>query len=215
MTPANGNSPAAAAAARRPPTAWSWCVTWQDTGADLDQAGDEPLMLARQLDGVAVLAAGSRFLAGRLAETQFGCTVHLLDDGFQHFDLLAAPPISSSSRAKMSTARLRCRPVTCASRSTARRAQPTPSSRSTTPARLPGWPPMTRRRARRRPGARHHERTRLRGVGNRVAGIFLPPCAMAGGPWRASRRFAIATATRAPMSPPSPRARRAPPAQPG
>ena len=55
--------------------------------ADLDRAGDEPLMLARQLDGVAVLAAGSRFLAGRLAETQFGCTVHLLDDGFQHFDL--------------------------------------------------------------------------------------------------------------------------------
>jgi tetraacyldisaccharide 4'-kinase len=55
--------------------------------ADLDRAGDEPLMLARQLDGVAVLASGSRFLAGRLAETQFGCTVHLLDDGFQHFDL--------------------------------------------------------------------------------------------------------------------------------
>jgi tetraacyldisaccharide 4'-kinase len=31
--------------------------------------------------------SSSRFLAGRLAETQFGCTVHLLDDGFQHFDL--------------------------------------------------------------------------------------------------------------------------------
>lgn len=55
--------------------------------ADLDRSGDEPLMLARALDGVAVLVAGSRFLAGRLAETQFGCTVHLLDDGFQHFDL--------------------------------------------------------------------------------------------------------------------------------
>lgn len=55
--------------------------------ADLDRAGDEPLMLARQLDGVAVLVSSSRFLAGRLAETQFGCTVHLLDDGFQHFDL--------------------------------------------------------------------------------------------------------------------------------
>lgn len=55
--------------------------------ADLDRAGDEPLMLARALDGVAVLVSASRFLAGRLAETQLGCTVHVLDDGFQHFDL--------------------------------------------------------------------------------------------------------------------------------
>jgi tetraacyldisaccharide 4'-kinase len=55
--------------------------------ADLDRAGDEPLMLARRLDGVAVLASSSRYLAGRLAEHHFGCTVHVLDDGFQHFDL--------------------------------------------------------------------------------------------------------------------------------
>lgn len=55
--------------------------------ADLDRAGDEPLMLARRLDGVAVLAASSRYLAGRLAEHHFGSTVHVLDDGFQHFDL--------------------------------------------------------------------------------------------------------------------------------
>jgi tetraacyldisaccharide 4'-kinase len=55
--------------------------------ADLDRSGDEPLMLARQLDGVAVLAASNRFLAGRLAECRLGCTVHVLDDGFQHFDL--------------------------------------------------------------------------------------------------------------------------------
>jgi tetraacyldisaccharide 4'-kinase len=55
--------------------------------ADLDRAGDEPLMLARALDGVAVLVSSSRYLAGRLAETHFGCTVHVLDDGFQHFDL--------------------------------------------------------------------------------------------------------------------------------
>jgi tetraacyldisaccharide 4'-kinase len=55
--------------------------------ADLNRAGDEPLMLARQLDGVAVLASSSRYLAGRLAEHHFGCTVHVLDDGFQHFDL--------------------------------------------------------------------------------------------------------------------------------
>jgi tetraacyldisaccharide 4'-kinase len=55
--------------------------------ADLDRAGDEPLMLARRLEGVAVLASSSRYLAGRLAEHHFGCTVHVLDDGFQHFDL--------------------------------------------------------------------------------------------------------------------------------
>jgi tetraacyldisaccharide 4'-kinase len=55
--------------------------------ADLDRAGDEPLMLARRLEGVAILAASSRYLAGRLAEHHFGCTVHVLDDGFQHFDL--------------------------------------------------------------------------------------------------------------------------------
>ena len=55
--------------------------------ADLDRSGDEPLMLARRLDGVSVLVCASRFLAGRLAEHHFGCTVHVLDDGFQHFDL--------------------------------------------------------------------------------------------------------------------------------
>jgi tetraacyldisaccharide 4'-kinase len=54
---------------------------------DVERSGDEPLMLARQLDGVAVLVSSARYLAGRLAETQFGCTVHVLDDGFQHFDL--------------------------------------------------------------------------------------------------------------------------------
>ena len=55
--------------------------------ADLDRSGDEPLMLARRLDGVSVLVCSSRYLAGRLAEHHFGCTVHVLDDGFQHFDL--------------------------------------------------------------------------------------------------------------------------------
>ena len=55
--------------------------------ADLDRAGDEPLMLARQLDGVSVLVSPDRYLAGRLAEHHFGATVHLLDDGFQHLTL--------------------------------------------------------------------------------------------------------------------------------
>ena len=55
--------------------------------ADLDTAGDEPLMLARALPGVAVLVGADRHLSGVLAERQLGVTVHLLDDGFQHFEL--------------------------------------------------------------------------------------------------------------------------------
>jgi tetraacyldisaccharide 4'-kinase len=55
--------------------------------ADLDRAGDEPLMLARQLPAVPVLVSADRYLAGLLAERRFGCTVHVLDDGFQHFQL--------------------------------------------------------------------------------------------------------------------------------
>lgn len=55
--------------------------------ADLESAGDEPLMLARQLDGVSVLACSSRYLAGRLAERHLNSTVHVLDDGFQHLAL--------------------------------------------------------------------------------------------------------------------------------
>ena len=55
--------------------------------APLDTAGDEPLMLARALPGVPVLVGADRYLSGRLAERRFGATVHLLDDGFQHFPL--------------------------------------------------------------------------------------------------------------------------------
>ena len=54
---------------------------------DLATAGDEPWMLAQALDGVAVVVAADRYLAGRLAETHLGATVHLLDDGFQHLQL--------------------------------------------------------------------------------------------------------------------------------
>ena len=53
--------------------------------ADVDRAGDEPLMLARQLPTVPVLVSADRYLAGLLAERRLGCTVHVLDDGFQHF----------------------------------------------------------------------------------------------------------------------------------
>ena len=55
--------------------------------ADLPRAGDEPLMLARQLPGASVLVCEDRYLAGRLAEHHLGATVHILDDGLQHLHL--------------------------------------------------------------------------------------------------------------------------------
>jgi tetraacyldisaccharide 4'-kinase len=53
----------------------------------VERSGDEPQMLARALPGTPVLVSPDRHLAGRLAERRFGCTVHILDDGFQHLQL--------------------------------------------------------------------------------------------------------------------------------
>jgi tetraacyldisaccharide 4'-kinase len=53
----------------------------------VERSGDEPLMLARALPGTPVLVSPDRYLAGRLAEQRFGCTVLILDDGFQHLQL--------------------------------------------------------------------------------------------------------------------------------
>lgn len=55
--------------------------------ADVDVAGDEPRMLAERLDGISVVVGRDRYLAGHLAETRLGATVHVLDDGFQHLGL--------------------------------------------------------------------------------------------------------------------------------
>lgn len=72
--------------------------------ADVAHAGDEPMLLARALPGVPVLVCADRYLAGRLAETAFGVTVHLLDDGFQHvrlarnLDLLLVDPLDLDDR---------------------------------------------------------------------------------------------------------------------
>lgn len=52
----------------------------------LAESGDEPLMLAQSLPGAAVVVAADRFVAGTAAE-QLGCTIHVLDDGFQHVQL--------------------------------------------------------------------------------------------------------------------------------
>jgi len=57
--------------------------------ACVDESGDEPLMLARALqhDGVVVVVGADRYVSGLLAENRLGATVHILDDGFQHFGL--------------------------------------------------------------------------------------------------------------------------------
>jgi tetraacyldisaccharide 4'-kinase len=60
----------------------------QGVRTDVAHAGDEPYMLARAVPGAAVVVCPSRYLAGRLAESQLGCTVHVLDDGFQHLSLM-------------------------------------------------------------------------------------------------------------------------------
>jgi tetraacyldisaccharide 4'-kinase len=53
----------------------------------VERSGDEPQMLARTLPGVPVIVCPDRHLAGTIAERRFGCTVHLLDDGYQHLQL--------------------------------------------------------------------------------------------------------------------------------
>jgi tetraacyldisaccharide 4'-kinase len=81
--------------------------------ADLDRAGDEPLMLARQLPAVPVLVSADRYLAGAIAERKLGATVHLLDDGFQHFqlerdvDLVLMAPDEIHKAATLPSGRLR------------------------------------------------------------------------------------------------------------
>ena len=55
--------------------------------ADLATSGDEPLMIARSVREAVVVVDPDRYRAGTLAESRLGCTVHLLDDGFQHVRL--------------------------------------------------------------------------------------------------------------------------------
>jgi tetraacyldisaccharide 4'-kinase len=74
--------------AREAPTSGVTVVSdGQSVQAQLEQAGDEALMLARSLPGVAVLVGADRHESGTLAEQRFKATVHILDDGFQHLQL--------------------------------------------------------------------------------------------------------------------------------
>ena len=81
--------------------------------ADLDEAGDEPLMLARALPGVSVLVGADRYLSGRLAERRLGATVHLLDDGFQHLELARDNDPQAAGLRGRSCRTSRCPPAGC------------------------------------------------------------------------------------------------------
>jgi len=53
----------------------------------VSRSGDEPQLLGRTVSGVPVLVSSDRYIAGVFAERQFGVTVSILDDGFQHVQL--------------------------------------------------------------------------------------------------------------------------------
>ncbi len=55
--------------------------------ADARASGDEPVMLARRLPSVPVVAAADRASAARKAVEDFGADCLVLDDGFQHLRL--------------------------------------------------------------------------------------------------------------------------------
>ena len=54
---------------------------------DSKYAGDEPFMLARNLDGVSVVVDKDRVKSGRFAVKHLGADTLLLDDGMQYLDL--------------------------------------------------------------------------------------------------------------------------------
>lgn len=55
--------------------------------ATANEAGDEPLLLAKALPGVPVVLSKRRYPAGMYASKKFGSDFFVLDDGFQHMAL--------------------------------------------------------------------------------------------------------------------------------
>jgi tetraacyldisaccharide 4'-kinase len=66
---------------------WLLVSDGQRVCATAAEAGDEPVMLARQLPGVVVAVGRRRARVGLILEQRFGPLVHVLDDGFQHLAL--------------------------------------------------------------------------------------------------------------------------------
>jgi len=59
----------------------------QGVHAGPEEAGDEPVMLARAVPGIVVAVGRRRDRVGRAVEQRFGSRVYVLDDGFQHLRL--------------------------------------------------------------------------------------------------------------------------------
>ncbi len=74
--------------------------------ADLDRAGDEPLMLAQAIPRAIVAVCEDRHLAGVLAERRLGATVHVLDDGFQHLMLTRDLDVLVTARGEIANGRV-------------------------------------------------------------------------------------------------------------
>ena len=55
--------------------------------ADSRLAGDEPVLLAREVPGSPVVLSRKRYLAGMYAHKTFGSGFYIIDDGFQHMQL--------------------------------------------------------------------------------------------------------------------------------
>lgn len=53
-----------------------------------ETGGDEACLMARSLPGIPVLIGQNRAASGRVAEETFGAEILLLDDGFQHWQLV-------------------------------------------------------------------------------------------------------------------------------
>lgn len=60
---------------------------WNEIGAVVARAGDEPVLLSRHLPEIPISIAADRYVAGRLLEEKHGVNLFLLDDGFQHLRL--------------------------------------------------------------------------------------------------------------------------------
>lgn len=54
---------------------------------EMDMAGDEPYLIARDVPGVPVVISRRRYDAGLYASKRFGSDFFILDDGFQHIQL--------------------------------------------------------------------------------------------------------------------------------
>jgi tetraacyldisaccharide 4'-kinase len=87
--------------------------------ASAEDAGDEPVMLARALPGVVVAVGPRRDVVGRAVEARFGRRAHVLDDGFQHLRLerdldLVCLDVHDLADSPLPAGRLRERPAALA-----------------------------------------------------------------------------------------------------